>query len=81
MTASTAPVIFSHFEDLTDPRMDRTKLHLLVDMIVIALCAAICGAEGWADSCSMHGPATSRSAWGRWPLLRTPMRSRRCHSS
>ena len=49
MTASTAPVIFSHFEDLTDPRMDRTKLHLLVDMIVIALCAAICGAEGWAD--------------------------------
>jgi hypothetical protein len=34
---------------MTDPRTERTKLHLLVDMIVIALCAAICGAEGWAD--------------------------------
>jgi hypothetical protein len=29
--------------------MERTKLHLLVDMIVRALCAANCGAEGWAD--------------------------------
>jgi predicted transposase YbfD/YdcC len=29
--------------------MDRTKLHNLIDMVVIALCAAICGSEGWAD--------------------------------
>lgn len=29
--------------------MDRTKRHLLIDMVAIALCAAICGAEGWAD--------------------------------
>lgn len=29
--------------------MNRTKLHLLTDMVVIALCAAICGADGWAD--------------------------------
>ena len=49
MIASKSPVIFSHFDDLTDPRMDRTKRHLLIDMVVIALCAAICGAEGWAD--------------------------------
>ena len=50
MITSKSPVIFSHFDDLTDPRMDRTKCHLLIDMVVIALCAAICGAEGWADS-------------------------------
>ena len=49
MSVSTTPAIFSHFEDLTDPRMDRTKLHLLTDMVSIALCAAICGSEGWAD--------------------------------
>ena len=49
MITSKSPVIFSHFDDLTDPRMDRTKCHLLIDMVVIALCAAICGAEGWAD--------------------------------
>ena len=35
-----------HFDDLTDPRMDRTKCHLLIDMVVIALRVAICGAGG-----------------------------------
>ena len=49
MIVSTAPVILTHFDDLTDPRMQRTKRHLLIDMVAIALCAAICGAEGWAD--------------------------------
>ena len=50
LVATTAQTsIISHFEDLTDPRMERTKLHVLTDMVAIALCAAICGAEGWAD--------------------------------
>ena len=50
LVAMTAqPSIVSHFEDLTDPRMERTKLHVLTDVVAIALCAAICGAEGWAD--------------------------------
>ena len=49
MIVSTTPVLLSQFEDLTDPRMERTKRHLLIDMVAIALCAAICGAEGWAD--------------------------------
>jgi len=50
LVATTAqPSIVSHFEELTDPRMERTKLHVLTDMVAIALCAAICGAEGWAD--------------------------------
>ena len=34
------------FDDIDDPRMDRTKFHLLQDILVIALCAIICGAEG-----------------------------------
>lgn len=38
-----------HFAKLTDPRVERTKLHSLLDMVFIALCATICGAEGWAD--------------------------------
>lgn len=49
MISTTAPAILTHFEDLTDPRIERTKLHSLTDMVAIALCAAICGAEGWAD--------------------------------
>ena len=38
-----------HFEQLPDPRVDRTKLHSLTDILVIILCAVISGAEGWAD--------------------------------
>jgi predicted transposase YbfD/YdcC len=41
--------VFTHFDELTDPRMDRTKLHRLSDMIALALCATICGADSWAD--------------------------------
>lgn len=41
--------IFTHFENLTDPRVDRTQVHKLLDILVIALCAAICGANTWVD--------------------------------
>jgi predicted transposase YbfD/YdcC len=38
-----------HFADLPDPRIDRTKKHLLGDILVITLCAVIGGAESWPD--------------------------------
>lgn len=41
--------IEQHFSKVSDPRVDRTKEHKLMDMIVIAVCAVICGAEGWTD--------------------------------
>src|SRR5260370_1560236 len=37
------------FATLPDPRVDRTKKHLLLDIVLIAICAVICGAEGWVD--------------------------------
>ena len=37
------------FAGLTDPRIDRTRRHELVDIVVIALCATICGADSWAE--------------------------------
>lgn len=37
------------FDEIEDPRMDRTKLHLLSDMLVIALCGVICGAGNWVE--------------------------------
>jgi predicted transposase YbfD/YdcC len=49
MALTKTPELFSHFEDMEDPRVERTRLHSLHEMIVVALCAAICGAEGWAD--------------------------------
>ena len=41
--------IEQHFSDLTDPRIDRTKLHKLIDILVIAICAVIAGADNWED--------------------------------
>jgi predicted transposase YbfD/YdcC len=41
--------IRTHFADLEDPRIDRTRLHNLMDILVIAICAVICGADGWLD--------------------------------
>lgn len=37
------------FSDLADPRVARTRLHSLHDILVISLCAVLCGAEGWDD--------------------------------
>lgn len=36
-----------HFADLEDPRIDRTKFHQLLDIVIIAICAVICGADTW----------------------------------
>jgi len=43
--ASTS--IADHFRTLPDPRVRRTRRHALVDLLVITLCAAICGADDW----------------------------------
>ena len=39
--------IWAHFTLIPDPRVDRTKKHNLQDILVIAVCAVICGAEHW----------------------------------
>ena len=39
----------SYFNDIKDPRVKRTKKHLLKDILVIAILAIIGGAEGWED--------------------------------
>lgn len=37
------------FITIQDSRIDRTKKHKLVDIIMITLCATIGGMEGWED--------------------------------
>ena len=37
--------LMAHFEGIADPRVDRRKLHKLIDIIVIALCAMIAGCD------------------------------------
>lgn len=39
--------LIEHFQGVEDPRIDRTKRHLLIDLIAIAILAVICGANGW----------------------------------
>jgi predicted transposase YbfD/YdcC len=41
--------IEEHFGSVQDPRIERSKEHKLIDIISIAICAVICGAEGWVD--------------------------------
>jgi len=36
-----------HFAGVEDPRIERTKQHQLLDIIIIAICAVICGADDW----------------------------------
>ena len=49
MPQSPLESIEEHFGKVTDPRVDRTKEHKLIDIIAIAICAVICGAENWVD--------------------------------
>lgn len=49
MVAKSRIGIGSHFLELVDPRIDRTKRHLLIDIVVLSICAVIAGAEGWED--------------------------------
>jgi len=49
MSASISAGIEQHFGEIEDPRIDRTKLHKLVDILVIAICAVIAGADSWED--------------------------------
>ena len=38
-----------HFSTLKDPRRRHRRLHLLQDILVIALCAVVAGAQDWQD--------------------------------
>jgi len=44
----TSP-LWQHFAPLKDPRIERTKRHQLLDIIILALCGIICGAESWVE--------------------------------
>ena len=49
MEDKVLPTLEQHFGDLPDPRIDRTKLHKLLDILAIAICAVIAGADNWED--------------------------------
>lgn len=40
-------VLETIFAQVEDPRIERTRQHRLRDIIIIAICGVICGADGW----------------------------------
>ncbi|NOT78177.1 MAG: transposase family protein [Bacteriovoracaceae bacterium] len=44
------PVFMLDFiSSIEDPRIDRTKKHSLETIMIIAICAVICGAKSWNE--------------------------------
>lgn len=41
--------IEAHFGKMRDPRTGNAKRHKLLDILVIAICAVICGADSWSE--------------------------------
>jgi len=58
--AEPITIIFSR---LTDPRADRGRRHLLLNIVTIAILATLCGAESWTDMMEDFGLA--RESWLR----------------
>jgi predicted transposase YbfD/YdcC len=54
--------IGSHFQSLSDPRHTRNRKHLLVDIVVIAICGMVCGCDG---PTAIHRWASNRLDWLR----------------
>jgi hypothetical protein len=52
--------VSQYFATVEDPRIDRTKDHALLDMIIITLCAVICGADSWV---AVEEFGTTKQAW------------------
>jgi len=57
-----------YFSGMEDFRIDRTKAHLLEDIIVISILSVLCGADTWDD---MEDFGKSKESWLR-TFLRLP---------
>jgi predicted transposase YbfD/YdcC len=60
MADHTLSAIWEHFAALQDPRTEYLCEHKLIDILTIALCALICGAETWVDVASF---GREKRAW------------------
>ncbi|MBP9692176.1 MAG: transposase family protein [Alphaproteobacteria bacterium] len=49
MEAALEVSFLDHFKDLEDPRSERNRDYTMSEILLVTLCAAICGAEGWQD--------------------------------
>ena len=54
--------LIEYFSRVDDPRVERTKLHPLMSIIVIAVCGVISGADNWVD---IEGYGKAKLTWLR----------------
>lgn len=61
-----------HFNELSDPRIERTKAYNLVDLVILCICAVICGADDWVSIAKFAH--SKKDWWKSWGLFsdRTP---------
>lgn len=52
--------LYDAFATLPDPRVERSKAHSLIDIISLAICAVICGADSWV---AIETFGTSKRSW------------------
>ncbi len=52
--------IVKHFKGLADPRTGNAKQHIFLEILIMAICAVICGADGWSD---VELFAKNKKAW------------------
>jgi predicted transposase YbfD/YdcC len=62
MTKSSLLNLKSHFSTLHDPRAQHSIDHFLIDILLITICAIICGAESWVD---IENYGLAKEAWLR----------------
>lgn len=54
--------VFRHFTSVNDPRSHINKKHKLIDILIIAVCAVLCGCEYWEE---MEDFGKTREDWFR----------------
>jgi predicted transposase YbfD/YdcC len=57
---ATSRNLKNQFAPLTDPRVGRAKRHELLDLLLIAVCAMLCGAEGFTEIAELSRCKTDR---------------------
>src|SRR5512143_2137088 len=62
MVVSAAATIMDQFQSLPDPRVDRTQQHRLTDILTIAICTVIAGADSWV---AVERFGRAKAAWLR----------------
>ena len=76
MSSAFISHINSHFGELSDPRVERTRAYNLVDLVILCICGVICGADDWVSIAKFA--ECKQDWWKRWGLFpnQTP-----CHDT